>query len=110
MPLLVAQGHKLSGNACMVPCFKENGLVRGQCRAKGGGKVEAQESRVHTARQPPSQMTVTLVSQLSANGGPLHLVTASISHFWCQIKVINLEAPFDHKRVNLLVRGRRELR
>lgn len=41
MPLLVAQGHKLSGNACMVPCFKENGVVRGHCGPKGGGKVGA---------------------------------------------------------------------
>lgn len=32
------------------------------------------------------------------------MVTASIGHFQCQIKAINPEAPFDHKRVNLLVR------
>lgn len=60
---------------------------------RGEEKVGVQEPRVHTARQPPSQMPVTLVSQLSANRGGLRLVTAAISHFHCQIKVINLEAP-----------------
>lgn len=70
MPLLVAQAHKLSRSACIVPCFKEKGAALRSPWGKGGGNVGVQEFRVHTARQPPSQMPVTLVSQLSANRGP----------------------------------------
>lgn len=52
MPPLVAQGHKLSGNACMVPCFKENGVVWGHGGANGGG---TQGTHRQAATQPDAR-------------------------------------------------------
>lgn len=58
MPLLVAQGYKLSGNACVVPCFKENEVVWGHQRPKRGGKrgnTEIQGTHREAATQPDAR-------------------------------------------------------